>query len=63
MVMILRIVFMINYKFCDIILIEYPFSEQSTIKKRPALVLLDTGDNDIVVIRITSKLYSTKYDI
>ena len=54
---------MTNYKSGDIILIEYPFSEQTTKKKRPALVLLDSGDEDIVVSRITTKLYSTKYDI
>lgn len=54
---------MTNYKFGDIILIDYPFSEQTTKKKRPALVLLDSGDDDIIVSRITSKLYSTKYDI
>ncbi len=38
----------------DIILIDLAYSDQSTTKKRPALVLLDEQDEDVVVARITS---------
>jgi len=32
-------------------------------KKRPALLLLDTGDDDIIVARVTSQIYQSFYDI
>ena len=53
---------MINYNFGDIILIKFPFSNSTLIKKRPALVILDTGDEDIVVARITTQIYYSDYD-
>ena len=49
-----------KYKFGDIIIISFPFAESGTTKKRPALVILDTGDNDIVAARITSQASGDK---
>lgn len=49
--------------FGDIVLLKFPFTDGIQFKKRPALVLLDTQDEDIIVCRITSKLYDTAYDI
>jgi mRNA interferase MazF len=54
---------MIKYNSGDIVLLKFPFSDTSNIKKRPALVILDTEDNDIIAARITTQLYSTKYDV
>jgi mRNA interferase MazF len=47
----------------DILLIAFPFTSGGTSKKRPALVLLDTGDADILVARITSQISNSEYDI
>lgn len=52
-----------NYKYGDIILLNFPFSNISDIKKRPALVLVDSEDNDILVCRITGQIYNSIYDI
>lgn len=53
---------MIDYSFCDIVLIKFPYTNFSVISKRPALVLYDSGDSDIVVARITSQQYAAKSD-
>ena len=52
-----------NYRFGEVVLLEFPFVEQQEVKKRPALVLLDTGDADILVARITAQNVSTEYDV
>lgn len=52
-----------DYKFGDIVLIKFPFTDNSSFKKRPALVIKDTNDGDVIVCRITSKLYNTPYDV
>ncbi|HGJ65318.1 TPA: type II toxin-antitoxin system PemK/MazF family toxin [bacterium] len=52
-----------SYNFGDIVLLLFPFADTSESKKRPALILLDSGDDDILVARITSQLYQTFYDV
>ena len=54
---------MITYQPGEIVLIAFPFSDQVRKKRRPALVLLDAGDDDILVARITSKLVQTPFDV
>lgn len=50
-------------EFGDIVLLKFPFTDGIKFKKRPALVISDTMDGDIIVCRITSQLYETKYDV
>jgi mRNA interferase MazF len=52
-----------TYEPAEVLLLSFPFSDTATSKRRPALVLLDTGDDDIVVARITSQTQQTKFDI
>ena len=47
----------------DVVLIAFPFTHLKKTKKRPALVLLNVGDNDLIVARITSKLTHTDFDV
>ncbi len=47
----------------DVVLLQFPFSDGSSVKLRPALILLDTGDADVVVARITSQSASSPYDV
>ena len=49
--------------FGDIVLLKFPFTDSKTYKKRPALIINDFDDGDILVCRITSKIYKTKNDI
>jgi len=52
-----------NYRFGEIVLLKFPFVEQQEAKRRPALVLLDASDADILVARITSQDVNTEYDV
>jgi len=46
-----------------IVLLRFPFTDGIGFKRRPALVLKDCEDEDVLVCRITSKIYKSKYDI
>ncbi|NMF81948.1 type II toxin-antitoxin system PemK/MazF family toxin [Nodosilinea sp. P-1105] len=54
---------MTTYEPGDVVLLAFPFTDGVRQKQRPALVLLDTGDPDIVVARITSQPYTTAFDV
>ena len=47
----------------SIVLLKFPFTDNIGFKRRPALVLKDLEDGDLLVCRITSKIYKSKYDI
>jgi len=46
---------MTTYRPGEIILTVFPFTAGVQSKLRPALVLLDTGDADLIVARITTR--------
>jgi len=46
-----------------IVLLKFPFADGISFKRRPALVLRDLEDGDILVCRITSKIYNSKFDV
>lgn len=52
-----------DLKFGDIVLIKFPFTDGKGFKKRPALVIRNSDDGDILVCRITGKKYDTSFDI
>jgi mRNA interferase MazF len=54
---------MATYCSSEVLLLSFPFSNTTTSKRRPALVLVDTGDADIIVARITSQIYQTPFDV
>ena len=47
----------------EVVSLELPFTDLEGSKERPALVLLDTGDADIVVARITGEAARDRFDI
>ncbi len=51
-----------NYSSGDIVLVKFTFSDTLDTKRRPGLVLLDMGDEDVMVAKITSKPYYTDFD-
>ena len=54
---------MTTYQSGEILLVALPFTDGTTTKLRPVLVLLDTRDEDIVVARVTSQITRTDFDI
>ncbi len=52
-----------NYQSGEVLLLALPFADITTSKLRPVLVLLDTGDEDIVVARVTSQISRTVFDV
>ena len=44
-----------TFEFGDIVLVEFPLSESTQRKRRPAMVVLDIGDADVVVAPITTR--------
>lgn len=49
-----------NYAFGDVILVPFPFTDQSTTKQRPAVVVSSHGYNmqrpDLILLAITSQV-------
>jgi len=50
-------------RFGEIVLIRVQFHESAGAKVRPALVLLDTGDEDFVAAPVTSRARHSEYDV
>src|SRR5580700_11258533 len=44
-----------KYRFGDIVLLDYPFTNAVGSKRRPGLILLPEDDGDILFARITSQ--------
>lgn len=48
------------YEFGDVVLVQFPFTDQTTFKKRPAVVVSSPAYNsarpDVVIMAITSQL-------
>ena len=53
---------MINYDFGEVVLVDFPQSDGGYRKRRPALVVLDIGDADIVLVPITTRELSGRGD-
>ncbi len=51
----------------EIVLVPFPFSDLSTYKRRPVLIISNNDYNakhsDVVVLAITSKLYQDEYSV
>lgn len=52
-----------TYSKGEIVLILFPFPSGTGGKVRPGLVLVDSGDQDVLVARITSTKFSTLHDL
>ena len=49
--------------FGDIVLLKFPFTDGKSYKRRPALIINDYDDGDIIICRITSQIYETPNDV
>ncbi len=54
---------MTSYQPGDIVLVDFPFTASGPGKPRPALVILDTGDADAVLARITTQTQHASFDV
>ena len=54
--------FITSFEFGDIILVPFPFTDQSTTKKRPAVVIssetYNTERPDLIIMAVTSQIAS-----
>ncbi|HEY5232134.1 MAG TPA: type II toxin-antitoxin system PemK/MazF family toxin [Verrucomicrobiae bacterium] len=53
---------MADFRTGAVILINFPFTDGTSAKKRPALVLLDSGDSDLLLARITTQPSDSPFD-
>jgi mRNA interferase MazF len=53
----------INYQAGELVLIDFPFTISGASKLRPALVVLDTGDADVLLARVTTQLQTGPFDV
>ncbi|MBI4824215.1 MAG: type II toxin-antitoxin system PemK/MazF family toxin [Nitrospirae bacterium] len=53
---------MTAYKLGDIVIVVFPHTDLQGISKRPAVILYDSEDMDVVVARITTQAYNTTAD-
>ena len=49
--------------FGDVVLLRFPFTDGKTYKRRPALIINDFNDGDIIVCRITSQNFNSQNDV
>ena len=47
----------------DVVVVPFPFSDLSSSKRRPALVLAQAGTNDFILSQITSKGVSDRHAV
>ncbi len=51
----MKMAYMTHYSFGDVVLIKFPFSDGKRAVQRPALVIYDNRDLDLLLCRITTK--------
>ena len=54
---------MTSFRPGDLVLVAFPYAGSTQVKRRPALVVLDTGDADVVVARVTTQQHQTPNDV
>jgi mRNA interferase MazF len=47
----------------ELLLVDFPFVSGATGKLRPALVILDSGDSDVLVARVTTQVHPSAFDL
>ena len=47
----------------DVVIVPFPFSDLSTVKRRPALVVAVPGGDDVILCQITSQHIRDRYAV
>jgi mRNA interferase MazF len=53
----------VTYSLADVLLVDFPLTDRRGVKRRPGLVVLDIGDDDVMIAPITSQDARSNYDI
>jgi mRNA interferase MazF len=54
---------MTNFQPGELVLVTFPFTGPAGSKVRPALVVWDSGDEDVVLARVTTQVHRSQLDI
>ena len=54
---------MTTFQIGDLLLVDFPFTVSGPGKPRPALVILDTGDADVLLARVTTQARGGPFEI
>ena len=54
---------MTNYQKGDLLLVRFPFADVGQSKRRPAMIVADTGDGDVLVARVTTQGARDAFDV
>jgi mRNA-degrading endonuclease toxin of MazEF toxin-antitoxin module len=54
---------MTTYSRGKVIVVNFPYTDGGSSKRRPALVVFDSGDNDVVVARLTTQKGRGAWDV
>ena len=54
---------MTNYQAGDLVLVDFPLTASGPGKVRPAMVILDTGDADLLLARVTTQSHASGFDV
>jgi mRNA interferase MazF len=54
---------MTTYRKGDVLLVAFPFVDEGQNKRRPAIVVADTGDQDVLLARVTTQKSRDKFDL
>jgi mRNA interferase MazF len=54
---------MTNYRPGDLLLVDFPFTSSGSGKPRPAMLILDTGDADVLLARVTTQTQGSPFDV
>ena len=54
---------MTRYRWGNVVLVAFPLSDMSGTRRRPGLVLYDSGDEDVMLARITTQEARERTDV
>ena len=54
---------MTRYRWGDVVLVAFPLSDMSGTRRRPGLVVYDSGDEDVMLARITTQEARERTDV
>jgi mRNA interferase MazF len=52
-----------TFRFGEVLILPFSYTDLQSRKRRPAVVLVDAEDEDVLVAKITTKEYASAYDL